>query len=159
MRCPSGLALARRFCGIVAVLACWCSFLGAPANAQGVQGQDAVYNSSNGIDIVGSYAFIDASMFATSPPQSSRNFCGVLNFVLQNVDQPPAYPSGAVIDARGLNSTNTSMTCSISPWLSGSSYVTAPSTILLPATGGTTPTPIIISTPWILPRRVAQAFG
>ena len=45
------------------------------------------------------------------------------------------------------------MTCTISPWGSGSGYLNVPSTILLPATGGATPTPIIIpnSSPWILP--------
>jgi hypothetical protein len=73
-----------------------------------------------------------------------------LTFILQNVDRPPVYPSGAVIDARGLNSTNTSMTCTASPWAGISNP--PPSTILLPATGGATPNPIIIpnSSPWIL---------
>ena len=37
------------------------------------------------------------------------------------------------------------------PWNNGTTYLNKPSTILLPATGGATPTPIIISTPWILP--------
>jgi hypothetical protein len=44
------------------------------------------------------------------------------------------------------------MTCTASPWGSGSSYLNVPSTILLPATGGTTsPKPIIIPGTWILP--------
>jgi len=122
----------------VAVLACWLSAFPTVANAQGIQGQNAVYNSSNGV--VGSNAFIDASMF----PAAGRDFCGVLKFVLQNIDQPPTYPSGAVIDARGLpGNTGTSMTCAASPWAG----ITNPpfSTILLPA--GT----IVISTTWVLP--------
>jgi hypothetical protein len=66
----------------------------------------------------------------------------VLKFVLATVDQPPNYPSGAVIDARGLNSNNTSMACTASPW---AGITGPPSNILLPA--GT----IVIPTPWVLP--------
>src|SRR5580658_2242236 len=59
--------------------------------------------------------------------------------------------SGAVIDARGLNSTNTSMTCTSSPW-AGISNPMPPSTILLPATGGgTNLAPIVIPSGWVLP--------
>jgi len=73
------------------------------------------------------------------------DFCGVLNNVLAH--HTPSY--GAVIDARGLNSANTSMTCAASPWDGITNP--PPSTILLPATSGATPTPIIISTPWVIP--------
>jgi hypothetical protein len=85
-------------------------------------------------------------MFASKV--SSPNLCSVLNYVLVNVDQPPVYPSGAVIDARGLpGTTGTRMTCTASPWAGISSP--PPSTILLPAT--TASAPIVIPTPWILP--------
>lgn len=127
--------------------ALFCMFLAFPiaAAAQGSQGQDAVFNSSNGI--VGSSSFIDASMFAGNV--LSPNFCSVLNYVLVHIVQS-SYPNGAVIDARGLpGTTNTSMTCTASPWNGITSP--APATILLPATSGATPTPIIISTPWIIP--------
>jgi hypothetical protein len=82
-------------------------------------------------------------MFANSPPPP-LNFCTVLYYVLTH-----GYPSaGAVIDARGLNSVNTSMSCSAgwTPWNSGSAFVNVPSTILLPA--GT----IVIPTSWVLPQ-------
>lgn len=102
MRCSSGLTSARKFIGIVAVLVCW--FPALPAVAQ--QGQDAVYNNSNGV--TNSPTFIDASMFASSPPQ--RNICAVLNFVLSSTTYPP---TGAVIDARGIPGITppVSMTC------------------------------------------------
>jgi hypothetical protein len=145
MRSTARLSSGGMSLGIVGVLVCGLSAFSIFANAQsGSQGQNAIYDGNN--NIVGSSAFIDASMFATSPPRP-RDFCKVLNWVLTH-----GYPAtGAVVDARGLNSANTSMTCSISPWGSGSSSVTLPSTILLPATGGTTPTPIVISTTWVLP--------
>jgi hypothetical protein len=134
------------FFAITAVFACWFSAFPLLANAQGNPGNDAVYPTS-GICCKGSSAFIDASMFATNPPPPSRNFCGVLNFVLQNVDQPPNYPSGAVIDARGLpGTTGTSMTCTVtnpSPWAGITNP--PPSVILLPA--GT----IVIPSAWVLP--------
>jgi hypothetical protein len=45
------------------------------------------------------------------------------------------------------------MTCATgtTPWNNGATYLNKPATILLPATSGATPTPIIISTPWIIP--------
>jgi hypothetical protein len=118
------------------LLVYWCPVL---ASAQtGSQGQNAVYNANNGI--VGSGAFIDASMFG----KNNTDICAVLKLVLQTVDQPPTYPSGAVIDARGLpGTTGTSMTCSASPWAGITNP--PPSTILLPA--GT----IIIPGTWVLP--------
>jgi hypothetical protein len=89
-------------------------------------------------------AFIDASVFGLS----TSNICKVLNGILSSASYPVG---GAVIDARGLpgSTGNTSMTCSTSPWAGITNP--PPSTILLPATGGATPTPIIISTSWILP--------
>jgi hypothetical protein len=121
--------------GIIAVLACGLSAFPTLANAQGTQGQDAVYNSSGGI--VGSSSFIDASMFVSN---QNPNICAVLNSILSSKSYPA---TGAVIDARGLNSNNTSMTCQASPWAGISNPL--PSTILLPA--GT----IQIPGTWILP--------
>jgi hypothetical protein len=150
MESKAGLASAVMFFAVVTGLACWLSAFPTIANAQG-QGQNTVCTSTVGCSTsVGTYAFIDASVFATSPPPSNQNFCGVLNFVLANIDQPPHYPSGAVIDARGLNSTNTSMTCTFSPWAGITSP--PPSTILLPA--GT----IVIQVGWVLPSNT-HLFG
>jgi hypothetical protein len=132
------------FWGIVFVLVAWFSACPTPATAQGSQGQDAVYNSSNGI--VGSSSFIDASMFAFQ----NGTICSVIYGILQSTTY-----SAAVIDARGLlrSTPPTNMTCAAgwTPWNNGITYQNKPSTILLPATGGSTPTPIVISTPWILP--------
>jgi hypothetical protein len=146
---------------MVVFLACWILISTVAAWAQ--QGQNAVYNSSG--NPTTSLAFIDASMFVISLTPPNRNLCAVLNFVLANVDQPPNYPSGAIIDARGLaNSTPpTSMTCAANttPWSTDNNVhvLNVPSTILLPATGAT---PIIIKTPWILPnntRLVGEGDG
>jgi len=125
-----------------------------PARAVGqTAGNNAVYTSSGNCSpsfpCASSPAFIDASVFVTSPPPISQTFCGVLNYVLVHIVQP-TYPFGAVIDARGLNSGNTSMTCTStnpSPW----SGITSPppSTILLPATKVNHP--ISIPSMWTLP--------
>jgi hypothetical protein len=134
------------FSAVIVLGACF-SILSIRAEAQ--IGKNAVYNSSSTCSpCTPSTAFIDASVFANSPPPLNRNFCGVLNFILSSTTYPLG---GAVIDARGLNSGNTSMTCTSSPWGSGSGYLNEPSTILLPATGGASPTPIIIPSTWVLP--------
>jgi hypothetical protein len=125
--------------------------LSSQLNAQcsGTQGQNGVYNptcNGGGPGVVGSPAFIDASMFATTPPPPV-DFCKVLNWVLTH-----SYPAaGAVIDARGLNSSNTNMTCLASPWAGITSP--PPSTILLPATGATTPIVIPSGSGWVLPNK------
>jgi hypothetical protein len=133
------------FFSTVAVLASLRLAFPTRVNAQS-QGNDAVYNSNASCSSTTSCgfsgAFIDASTFANSPPPTNRNFCGVSNYVLVHVVLPN-YPNGAVIDARGLNSTNTSMQCKDSPWAGITTPV--PSTILLPA--GT----ILIPKSWILP--------
>jgi len=111
------------------------------ASAQNKQGQNAVYDNSQSGAVVGSSAFIDASMFVGNVIHP--NFCTVLVYVL-NPQNGVLTSIGAVIDARGLpGSTGTSMTCTSSPW----SGITnpPPSTILLPA--GT----ITISNTWVLP--------
>jgi hypothetical protein len=130
------------------------SFL-APTGAKAQSaGNNAVYyytTANPGVCCTNSAAFIDASVFTASFP----NVCGILHGILTGVSS-----AGAVIDARGLNSSNTSMTCTASPWGSGSSYLNVPSTILLPATTATVP--IQIPTPWILPnntRLIGQGDG
>ncbi len=147
MQIATRLTSERQFSRIIAILVLWLSVSSVLADAQsGGQGQNAVYNSTSGI--VGSSAFIDASMFAGN--LTNPNFCSVVNYVLVHVVQP-TYPNGAVIDTRALPSSNppTSMTCSASPWDGITNP--PPSTILLPATGGTTPSPIVIPTTWVLP--------
>jgi hypothetical protein len=105
------------------------------------QGQNAVYNASSNCCLA-SAAFLDATQFIHS------DLCQTINYMLLHVIGP-SYPSGAVIDARGLNPNNVSMTCSISPWNGIASP--PPATILLPATGGSPSKPIIISNTWVLP--------
>jgi len=130
---------------VTAVLACCFSTFPSVTSAQSYQGQNAVYNSSNGR--AASPGFIDASMFATSV--TSPNSCSVLNYVLVHIVQS-TYPNGAVIDARGLpGGTGTSMTCTTanpSPW--AGITTPSPSAILLPATGSN---PIVIPSTWSLP--------
>jgi hypothetical protein len=141
MHSATRLTFAGKLVGIPALLACW--FLASPvlAKAQGTQGQNAVCPAQTGCSTVGTNAFIDASMF----PATGRDFCGVLNFIL-NVNNHIITSAGAVIDARGLpGTTHTNMTCNASPWGSSSGYLNVPSVILLPA--GT----INTSVPWVVP--------
>lgn len=109
-------------------------------------GNNAVYASCTGVVLKGSSAFIDATAFIASPTPPV-DFCKILNWVLTH-----SYPStGAVIDARGLNSNNTSMSCASNPFAS-----TPPATVLLPA--GT----ILTSAQWALPsgtRLVGEGAG
>jgi hypothetical protein len=122
----------------------WIVALSTIAVAQ-TPGQNAIYNSSSNC-CAGSSAFLDATQFAGSVTQP--NFCSVLNYMLN--PQNGVITSTAVIDARGLPKLGTvSMTCSASPWNAISSP--PPVTILLPATGGSTPHPIVISNTWVLP--------
>jgi len=103
------------------------------------QGQNAVFNSTTGI--AGSGAFYDASTFVGV----GSTLCSVIYTVLNLSTYPTT--TGAVIDARGLNAGNTTMTCATgtTPWNNGTATLTYPSTILLP------PGVIIIPTTWILP--------
>jgi hypothetical protein len=133
------------FGAVIALVTC-CPFLLVRVEAQ--TGTNAVYNSSSTCSpCTPSTAFIDASLFVNSPPPLSRNFCGVLNYILNPTNG--VLPTGTiVIEARGLNAGNTSMTCTTtnpSPWGSGSSYLNVPSTILLPAAT------IVIPSTWLLP--------
>jgi hypothetical protein len=129
---------------VVALLALVVAF---PAiGAAQTEGNNAVYyyqdTSHPGVCCKSSGAFIDASTFGGT----GTTICSVLQNILANF----VTSAGAVIDARGLNSTNTSFTCTSttpSPW-SGISNP-PPSTILLPAT--TASVPIVIPGTWILP--------
>ena len=120
---------------LVALIGCLLAFP-ALVTAQS-QGNNAVYyqSGSSGVCCKGSAAFIDASTFADT------TICKTIYDILS------VSTSAVFIDARGLNSTNTSMTCAPgwTPWTNGSTIVSVPSTILLPA--GT----IFIQAPWILP--------
>lgn len=121
--------------------------LSATNTCSGSQGQNGVYNptcNNGNPGVVGSSAFIDASVFGLS----TSNICKVLHDILSSNTFPPA---GAVIDARGLpGNTQTSMTCTTtnpSPWAGITNP--PPSTILLPATTGAAP--ITIPSTWSLP--------
>jgi hypothetical protein len=142
MKDPTRLVSGWTLFGILAVFAGWLSAFPILANAQGGQGQNAVYPTS-GTCCVGSKAFVDASMFTTN---SSNNFCAVLNFVLNPLNGIVT-SAGAVIDARGLpGAMGTSMKCTTanpSPWAGIANP--PPSVILLPA--GT----IVIPGTWVLP--------
>jgi len=137
MRNTTPLGFGWTFAPMVVALLGW--FLAFPnlAQAQGAKGNNDVYDSSG--NQKRSTAFIDASMFANSPPPP-LNFGTVLNYVLTH--SVPA--SGAVVDTRGLPFTNppTSMTCTCTPWSGITAY---PSTILLPA--GTITIPLLGSCP------------
>jgi hypothetical protein len=136
---------------LIVGLLSWLSAFPVPAAAQVIQGQNAVCTTGpNCSPTVNTSAFIDASQFISS---SNSDLCKVLYFVLATVVQAH-YPSGAVVDARGLNSGNINLTCAAgwTPWNNGATFLNVPSNILLPATGGgNNVTPIIISTGWVLP--------
>src|SRR5208282_6381405 len=109
----TNLAVELMFSGAVAVLIAWFSVYPTPAAAQGTQGQNAVYNfSANCSPCAGSSAFIDASMYASA----GSTICSTIYTILSSVTY-----SAAVIDARGLNSGNTNMTCATgwTPWNNG----------------------------------------
>ena len=72
MRRTTGTVVNWTLVNVVLTLACWILFSTVAAKAQ--QGQNAVYYS--GIP-TNSPGFIDASMFATSPPPPV-NFCDLL---------------------------------------------------------------------------------
>jgi Pectate lyase superfamily protein len=116
------------------------------AQCTAATGNNTVYgNCSGSIAVQPSAAYIDASASTNS---TTQDFC----LTLFNIINGSSYPGpGAVIDARGINSGNNSMSCTSNntPWIKGpSSSFTAnssPATILLPA--GT----ITISNTWIMP--------
>jgi hypothetical protein len=120
------------------------AFVACPASAQGpnVTGYDAVYNSGS---TVASPSFIDASV---SQASNHTSLCATIYNIFTGAVPNPTYPSaGAVIDARGISG-STALTCAAgtTPWNNGSTTVSVPSTILLPA--GT----IVIPSGWVLPK-------
>jgi hypothetical protein len=140
------LPLGSIFSTVVTVSVAWLLTFPTPARAQ-AQGENAVYNSAGSCNTqspcAGSLAIIDASVFVS---KQLPDICSVLNYILQKIDQPPIYPNGAVIDARGISGSAV-LTCSGNPWVGIANP--PPSTILLPAT--TAAAPIVISTTWNLP--------
>ena len=82
-------------------------------------GNDAVYNSTNGVTF--SPSFIDASMLLPPNSQLGKDLCDAIYGLLSGQAGFPHYPSvGAVIDARGVSGT-TNLTCTHgTPWSEGS---------------------------------------
>ena len=106
------------------------------------KGNNAVYSGTS--SVTGSSAYIDATAYANT----STTICATLYNIMSSTS--PAYPTpGAVIDARGLNSSNSNLTCATntSPWTlsPGTEYISKPASILLPAGK------IVISYPWVIP--------
>jgi hypothetical protein len=126
------------FVGTLVVFLVWLLALPRNVVAQSA-GNNTVYSSTT--TVTGSSSFIDASVFASTSTDICATIRGILN---------TAPLAGTVIDARGINSSNSKMVCAAgtSPWSSGvSNYVNVPSYLLLPA--GT----ITIPETWLLPDR------
>jgi len=129
----------RPACAVVLVaLYVMCS---SAASAQATLGYNIVQGSTGNLD---SSSFLDASAF------TGTDVCAKLYAAIS-----ATYPTGPrVVDGRGLNSGNTTMTCASgsTPWQQGSSSTLHQSIVLLPA--GT----ITINTTWIIPAQT-QVFG
>ncbi len=140
---------------LVGVIALVGSVLLCPSKAAGQSaGNNAIYNSSGTCspNCAASPAFIDASVFIGNGTKQSSNICGAIYGILSSNFY--AYPAaGAVVDARGISGT-AALTCAAgtTPWNNGTTTVSVPSNILLPA--GT----IVISTGWVLPANT-HLFG
>jgi hypothetical protein len=140
------------FVGVAVIASCQIWVISTQAQSQG---NNAVWGS--GSSPAGSAAFIDASAFLAVPPV---DICATLYSIISSSSYPAG---GAVIDARGINATNSAtdgngnMTCAYSPWSNGSASTTNPATILLPAgynvgcMGCSGNGNIIISQAWTLP--------
>jgi len=152
MQIATRLICARKFLEMVAVLACLLSGFAIFASAQGTKGQNAVYPPS-GVCCKGSPAFIDASRFLGN--SQGVDLCDTINGILGNRFGGTYPSSGAIIDARGIS--GSALTCTLgSPWSEGSTSVSAPSTILLPA--GT----VTIPGTWALPsntKLIGEGYG
>jgi hypothetical protein len=140
------------FVALTAALAGWFSLGLLRADAQTCptpqQGNNTIYaNCSGSNQEVGSASFIDASLFGL--PGTGTDICQRINAVLTSAG--PLYPAvGAVIDARGINTSNSAssggdLICNSNPW--SGVLGPAPSVVLLPA--GT----IDLSAEWVLPDR------
>jgi hypothetical protein len=134
-------------CGVLIVLVGLLSVSPTPVEAQSA-GNNAVYTSASAIGP--SASFIDASVL---PSTTSTDICSRINSALGMI--PSAIGSG-VIDARGINSGNSSMTCAQSPWINLNPI--PDSIILLPA--GTIT--LASGSNWVLPnytRLIGEGTG
>jgi len=139
-----------RNCGApLAILVAFAAWFSVPlttvqAQCSGAEGNNAIYancGTHGALGIQGSTAYIDASVFAST----STDFCATIYGILNSGSYPAA---GAVIDARGISSHNSNLTCAstTSPWYESSGgYLDKPSVLLLPAQT------ITIPYTWLLP--------
>jgi len=84
-----------------------------PAQLEAQQGNNAIYNAS-GSCCAASLSIFDASVF--TGPNNTTDICSRIFGTLSSANYPAV---GAVVDARGINSTNSVMTCpagGYSPW-------------------------------------------
>ena len=147
MKNTARLAWSQIFLIVVFALVGWVSLCTTHAEAQ-TTGDNAVYDS-NANCCQKSPAFIDASVLLGNGSNQGVDLCDIIYGILTGRIKTTSYTTaGAVIDARGLS--GTALTCTKgSPWTEGSTSVSAPSTILLPATTATAP--ISIPSMWSLP--------
>ena len=117
----------------------------SPAPLQAQKGNIAVCTGSG---TVATWAACSASIFDASQ-FTGTTICQQIYNTLNSAHYPA---TGAVIDARGVTSSLTCSAANETPWTSGTTAITTPSVILLPA--GL----ITISTGWILPDRT-RIFG
>src|SRR5437667_6808227 len=123
-------------------LACIDAYV-SPTRAFAAEGNNANCTNSigSGCTTGMSAVFLDATPFAVP----TVDICATLFSIISS----STYVGGTVIDARGLNATNSKLTCTASttdtPWVQGTSSTTKASTILLP------PGTIQIAYTWALP--------
>lgn len=144
MSTPKSSGRTAIFARTLLLLTCWLA-VGVCGEAQ--QGQNAVWIS--GSARAASSAFLDASSFCGTPGACSSgvdDFCAVLYAALHALSTSSFGTAGGVIDARGVIPSSTKATsCTGSPFVSGTSGINIPSTILLPA--GIIP----LGKTWVLP--------
>ena len=122
MRSAKSFANGWILCGALIVLAGWLYVSPGRVEAQSA-GNNAIYNSIGGI--IGSGSFIDASVL---PSTTNTDICSRIQSALAAINKNIG---SAVIDARGINSGNSNMTCAQSPWINLNPI--PDSIILLPA--------------------------
>jgi hypothetical protein len=120
-----------------------------PTNLHAQKGYNAVCTSNTQpTNAACSLTTIDASQLTgTTICQKIYSALGVLNNLISGHTNP-----GGVIDARSITSGLTCSAANETPWTSGTSAITTPAVILLPAGE------ITISTGWIIPDRT-RVFG